>query len=155
MLWQPPARKTIHLARADSDEPDASRADAQAVGRRSSIGAEYEAEQAQTKDGAGGGPAEEQTCARGRCMRLLKIGESLTQMRGRDDVFRMGPLKLDFEYPCETEPMSREPSARLVVSAVNRYTQFEVLDQRFCTHFTRKGDHSRQQQTTISAHIVE
>ena len=67
---------------ADSDEPDASRADAQAVGRRSGIGAdsEYEAEQAQTKDGAGGGPAEEQTCARGRGMRLLKIGESRTRM---------------------------------------------------------------------------
>ena len=44
------------------------------------------------KDGAGGGPAEEQTCARGRCMRLLKIGESRTRMRGRDDNFRMGPL---------------------------------------------------------------
>ena len=65
---QPPARETRHPARADSDEPDASRADAQAVGRRSGIGAEYEAEQAQTKDGASEGPAEEQTCARGRGM---------------------------------------------------------------------------------------
>ena len=79
--------------RADSDEPNAGRADAQAAGRRSGIGAEYEAGLAQTKDGAGGGPAEEQTCARGRCMRLLKIGESRTRMRmrGRDDSFRMGP----------------------------------------------------------------
>ena len=85
--WQPPARETRHPAQADSDEPDASRADAQAVGRRSGIGAEYEAGQAQTKDGAGGGPAEEQTCARGRGMRLLKFGESRTRMRGRDDVF--------------------------------------------------------------------
>ena len=31
-------------------------------------------EQVQTKDGAGGGPSEKQTCARGRGMRLLKIG---------------------------------------------------------------------------------
>ena len=38
--------------------------------------AEHEAGQAQTKDGASGGSAEEQTCARGRGMRLLKIGES-------------------------------------------------------------------------------
>ena len=59
----------------------------QAVGTRSGIGAEYEAERAQTKtkDGAGGGPAEERTCARGRGMRLLKIGKSRTRMRGRDD----------------------------------------------------------------------
>ena len=78
-------------ARADSDEPDG-RADAQAVGRRSGIGAEYEAGLARTKDGAGGGPAEEQTCGRGRGMRRLKIGESWTRMRGRDDNFRMGPL---------------------------------------------------------------
>ena len=46
--WQPPARETRHPARADSDEPDASRADAQAVGRPSGIGVEHEAEQAQT-----------------------------------------------------------------------------------------------------------
>ena len=38
-----------------------SRADAQAVGRRSGIGAEHEAGLAQTQDGACGGPAEEQT----------------------------------------------------------------------------------------------
>ena len=69
-----PQGETRHPVRADSDEPDASRADAQAVGRRSGIGAEYEAERARTKDGAGGGPAEERTCARGRCMQLLKIG---------------------------------------------------------------------------------
>ena len=71
-------------APADSDEPDAGRADAQAVGRRSGIGAEYEAGLARTKDGAGGGQAEEKTCAWGRGMRLLKIGE---WMRGRDDNF--------------------------------------------------------------------
>ena len=70
------SKETSHPALADSDEPDASRAYAQAVGRLSRIGAEYEAEQAQTKDGAGGGPAEEQTCALGRGMLLLKIGES-------------------------------------------------------------------------------
>ena len=41
---------------------------------------EYEAEKAQTKDGAGGGPAEERICAWGRGMRLLKIGEPRTRM---------------------------------------------------------------------------
>ena len=50
------------------------RACAQAIGRLSGSGAEYAAEKAQTKDGAGGGPAEERTCAWGRGMRLLKIG---------------------------------------------------------------------------------
>ena len=85
--WQPPAREPRHPARADPDEPDASRADAQAVRRRSGIGAEYEVGRAQTKDGAGGGPAEEQAWARGRGTGLLKIGESRTRMRGRDDVF--------------------------------------------------------------------
>ena len=55
MQWQPPTRDTRHLARADSDEPDASRAYAQAVGRLSGSGAEYEAERAQTMVGAGGG----------------------------------------------------------------------------------------------------
>ena len=89
---QPPTRETRYPAWADLDEPDASRADAQALGRRSGIGAEYEAERAQTKDGAGGGPAEELTCARGRGMRLLKIGEFRTRTRGWDDNFRMGPL---------------------------------------------------------------
>ena len=38
-------------------------------------------------DGAGGGPAEERTWARGRGAGLLKIGESRTRMRGRDDIF--------------------------------------------------------------------
>ena len=87
MRWQPPAREIRHPAQADSDELDASRADAQAVGRRSSIGAEYEAGLDLTEDGAGGGPAEELTCAQGRGMRLLRITESRTRMRGRDDVF--------------------------------------------------------------------
>ena len=41
---------------------------------------EYEAGQAQTKVGAGGGPAEERTCARGRALRRLKIRESRTRM---------------------------------------------------------------------------
>ena len=100
--WQPPARKTRHPAWADSDEPDASRADAQAVGRRSGIGAEYEAGLAQTKDGAGGGPAEEKTCARGHGMRLLKIRESRTRI-GREDgmTFLNGSVEAGFEYPCE------------------------------------------------------
>ena len=63
---QPPSRETRHPARTDSDEPEAlaGRADAQAVERRSGIrvGVEYEAEQAQTKDGAGSRLAEERTC---------------------------------------------------------------------------------------------
>ena len=62
-------------------------ANTRAVGRRSGIGAEYEAGLAQAKDGAGAGPAEEQTCARGRGTRLLKIRESRTRTRGRDDIF--------------------------------------------------------------------
>ena len=98
MRWQPPARETRHPARTDSDEPDASRADAQAVGRRSGIGAEYEGKQAQTKDGAGGGSAEKWTCARGRGLRtrMLKIEESRTRMRGRDDVFSNGSVEVGF-----------------------------------------------------------
>ena len=80
VLWQPPARETRHQALADSDELDATRAYAQAVGRLSVCGAEYEVEQAQTKDRVGGGPAEERTCARGRCMRPLKIGTYLTRI---------------------------------------------------------------------------
>ena len=70
---QPPAREIRHPAQADSDEQDAlaCRAGAQAVGRHSCIGVEYEAERAPTKDGAGSGPAEKRTCARGRGMRLF------------------------------------------------------------------------------------
>ena len=80
---QPRARETRHPARADSDEPDVKQG---SVGRRSSIGAEYEVGLTQTKDGADGGPAEERTCARGRGMRLFKM--SRTRMRGRDVSFR-------------------------------------------------------------------
>ena len=47
--WQPPARETRDPARTDPDEPDASTADAQVVGRHSGIGVEHEAEQTQTK----------------------------------------------------------------------------------------------------------
>ena len=71
----------------DSDEPGAVRAGRQAPGRRSGIGVENGARWARTKDGAGGGPAEEQAWARGRGTGLLKIGEFRTRMRGRDDVF--------------------------------------------------------------------
>ena len=42
--------------------------------------------QAQTKDGAGGGPAEERTCTWGRDMRLFKIGAHRTRIRGRGDI---------------------------------------------------------------------
>ena len=80
----------LHPARADSDEPDASRACAQAVGRLSGSGAEYEAEKAQTKDGAGGGPAEERTCAWGRGMRLLKIGRGIGCEYVMTAFFRIG-----------------------------------------------------------------
>ncbi len=68
-----------HPDRTNLDEPDARRAYAPDIGRSSWSGAEYETEKAQTKDGAGG--LEERTCARGRDMRLLKIGESRTRMR--------------------------------------------------------------------------
>ncbi len=64
----------------DSDEPDASRAYAQAAERLCGSGAEYEAEKAQTKDVAGGEPAEERTYAWGRGMQLLRIGASQTRM---------------------------------------------------------------------------
>ena len=69
--------KTRHLARADSNEQDASKG---LQSRLFGSGAVHEAEKAHTKDGAGGGPAEEWTCTRGRGMRLLKIGESRTRM---------------------------------------------------------------------------
>ena len=59
----------------DSDEPGIVRAGRQATGRHSSIGVEDEARRARTKDGAGGGPAEEQAWARGRGTGLLKIGD--------------------------------------------------------------------------------
>ena len=96
--WQPPAREKGHPPWADSDEPDAGRADAQSFGRRSGIGAEYEAERAQTKDRACGGPAEDRTCMRGRGMRLLKIGESRTRMRGRNDSFRISYVERDLNH---------------------------------------------------------
>ena len=38
----------------------------------------------------------------------------------------MGPLSVGFEYPCETEPIRDLPTARLVVSAVNRSTLTRV-----------------------------
>ena len=38
----------------------------------------------------------------------------------------MGPLSGGFEYPCETEPIRDLPTARLVVSAVNRSTLTRV-----------------------------
>ena len=69
-----------HPARADSDEQNARRAYAPAVGSASGSGAEYEAEKAQTEDGASGGPAEERTCAWGRGMRLLKMEEEVNRM---------------------------------------------------------------------------
>ena len=77
----------VRWSEPDSDEPGAVRAGRRAPGRRSGIGVEDGALWAQTTDGAGGGPAEEQAWARGRGTGLLKIGESRTRMRGRDDIF--------------------------------------------------------------------
>ena len=54
--WEQQPLGIRHSARADSDEWDAGRACAPAVGRASGSGAEWEAEKAQTKDGACGGP---------------------------------------------------------------------------------------------------
>ena len=122
MRWQPPARETRQPALADSDEQGASRADAQAVGRHSGIGVEYEAERAPTKEGAGGGSAEERTNARGRGMRLFKIGESRTRMRRRDESFSNKFSKRDLKSSLRYGTISREPTVRWVVSAVNRST---------------------------------
>ena len=74
------------------------RAGREATGRRSGIGVENEAPRARTKDGACGGPAEEQTCARERGTRLLKIVESRTRMRGRDGNFEWEQLSKDLNY---------------------------------------------------------
>ena len=76
----------VRLSEPDSDEPGTVRAGRQATGRRSGIGVEDEARRARTKDGACGGPAEAGR-VRGRGTGLLKIWESRTRMRGRDDVF--------------------------------------------------------------------
>ena len=57
------------------------------MGNASGSGAEYEAEKAQTKGGAGGGPAEERTWQQGSRLRLLKIEKARTRMRVRDDSF--------------------------------------------------------------------
>ncbi len=52
---------------------------APAVRRASGSGAKYDTEKALTKEGAGGGPAEELAWTRGRGMRLLKIEEARTR----------------------------------------------------------------------------
>ena len=77
----------VRWSEPDSDEPGAVRAGRRASGRRSGIGVEDGAQRAQAMDGAGGGLAEERTWARGRGTGPLKIEESRTRMRGRDDVF--------------------------------------------------------------------
>ena len=51
----------VRWSEPDSDEPGAVRAGRRATGRRSGIGVEDGAQRARTKDGAGGGPAEERT----------------------------------------------------------------------------------------------
>ena len=107
-------------------------------------------EQAQTKVGAGDGPAEERTCARGRGMRLLKIREFRTRMRGRSVEPDLNTLR-NGTYKSIT---IREVGS---LGSESIYTNLSVrgLNQCFCTHFTRKGAHSRHQQTAISAHIAE
>ena len=40
--------------------------------------------------------------------------------------FSNGSVEAGFEYPCETEPIRAQPTARLVVSAVNRSTLTRV-----------------------------
>ena len=70
----------VRWSEPDSDEPGAVRAGRRASGRRSGIGVEDVAQRARTKDGAGGGPAEEQAWARGRGTGLLKIWVSRTRM---------------------------------------------------------------------------
>jgi hypothetical protein len=57
--------------------------------------------EARLKEGAGGGQAEERAWARGRGMRLLKIGGSRTQMRVRDsNLFLEKCVDGDYKYPC-------------------------------------------------------
>ena len=53
--------RDVRWSEPDSDEPGAVRAGRRASGRRSCIGVEDGAQRARTKDGAGGGPAEERT----------------------------------------------------------------------------------------------
>ena len=87
---------------------------------------------AQTKDGAGGGPAEEQTCARGRYMRLLKIGESRTRMRGRDDSFANGSIERDLNSLRNGTYKWRSDRKISNLGSESIYTntcQFEVRDQ--------------------------
>ena len=54
-------RRDVLWSEPDSDEPSAVRAGRRASGRRSGIGKEDGAQRARTKDGAGGGPAEEES----------------------------------------------------------------------------------------------
>ena len=95
----------------------------------------------------------------GRGTRLLKIGESRTRMRGQDDSFRMSYVERDLNHSLRNGTKKKR-SIRKVGSLGSEsiYTntcQFEVRGLCCCTCFTRKPDHSRQQQTAISAFIAE
>ena len=130
--WQPPTRGARHRALADSDEPDAGRANAQADGRHSGIGVEYsyETEKARTKDGAGGGPAEKRTCARGRCVRLLKIGASRTRMRVWGDIlFTESGIDAGFKISLHIDcfKLERDANKRLVISSVTHWQSTVIL----------------------------
>ena len=78
-----------------------SRAAAQAVGRRSGIGAEDEAGLAQTKDAAGGGPAEEQTRWDAACD--CQCSRSGSPGLGCEDgmTFLNGSVKQDLSIPAK------------------------------------------------------
>ena len=84
--------------------------------------------------------------------------ESRTRMRGRDGNFEWKPLSKDLNSlrnGTYKSTANREVDSLGSESIYTNTCQFEVRDQCFCTHFTRKGDHSRQQQTAISAYIAE
>ena len=90
-------KRTVHLLNrvralwAIQFEPDAEGPRLKPSEAHPGAGRNTRWEKARTKDGAGGGQADEQICARGRGiiagMRLLKIEEAQTRMRVRDDRF--------------------------------------------------------------------
>ncbi len=56
---------------------------------------------ARTKDGAGGGPAEEQAWTQGRGIRLLGIGEALTWSEYVTTILNQSVDVKGFEYPAD------------------------------------------------------
>ena len=90
--WQPPARETRHPARADSDEPDASRADAQAVGRHSGIGVEHGAGPAVGRRSSGLHPTVRSATGRPVVISQPGLGKNMTRPDVPRDAFV--PLRL-------------------------------------------------------------